>query len=169
VRHARRGRWWPVGFNGSQAFAFETHPKETPMSIRPAVLVAAAALTLAVLTGCAVDHSPSAGGTAPKPAAVEKEPVIPVGFNDGKDGVAFRHIEDDVCDYGQCAQVELYAYANCTNSVYVEANLLDGDKRVIGYANDRLGPLRVGEYGVASLQITENAAASVTLTEVTCS
>lgn len=97
-----------------------------------------------------------------------KAPELPDGFKDGGDGVAFAFVENQVCDYGRCVQVELYAYQACPNSVYVEGNVLDDGGRVIGYTNDRIGSLKAKRYGLATLNFTDKAGVKVQLTEITC-
>jgi hypothetical protein len=100
------------------------------------------------------------------PQSAEPESTMPSSYTDQGSGVGVRFVTE-ACDYGDCKHLEVYTEYGCS-TLYVEANVLDRDKRVIGYSNDLLGSVKAGQTAVATLQITEAAADSVALAEVSC-
>jgi len=138
-------------------------------------LLAAVTLSL-LLAGCVGSGSYGDGGTDSSDAGtfdeddlLVEEPDIPAGFSDAGVGIAFRFADDPVCDGSvRCSQVEVYAYQDCPSMVYIEANLIDGDDRVVGYANDTLGSLSEGQTGLMTLAFTESDGQAVSITEINC-
>jgi hypothetical protein len=99
---------------------------------------------------------------------------LPAGFTDAGVGVALRWLDPAADDWrdctfsGYCYWLEVYAYEDCPSSVYVEANLLNAEGRVVGWTNDSLGVLSNGQYGYIELRDSTDDGEQIEITDVTC-
>ena len=132
-----------------------------------------AAVAILLLAGCVSTGSPQ---STPPPSSPNPSPApsLPAGFTDAGVGVALRWLDWDVddprdCSFsGFCYWLEVYAYEDCLSSVYVEANLLDAEGRVVGWTNDSLGALRNGQYGYIELRDSTDDGYQIEITDVSC-
>jgi hypothetical protein len=85
------------------------------------------------------------------------------------DNVAFRfkkHVECDVAD--RCKGVVVLTKGGCPHSLSVEAALVDDNGRTIGFVNDTTGAIWEGHTFELILEIFDEDAHSVRLTEISC-
>ena len=99
---------------------------------------------------------------------VESSLSVPDGFNDVHTGLAVRFVEVPQCGTAPCQQIEIYALKRCPSRVYLEANVLDSSKRVIGVTRGELGGLPQGQTGLITFPITNVGAVNVELVEAAC-
>lgn len=102
------------------------------------------------------------------PRQPESTLAAPAGFNDSGDGIAYRFIENGECEMFRCARVEVVALRDCPTAVYVEANTLDAQQRVVGMTNDMVSALRAGERAILDIVAIEDDARSFRLTDFSC-
>jgi hypothetical protein len=88
-------------------------------------------------------------------------------YSDFGTGVEFRFV-DGQCDLLKCSHVELLAYQNCPNNVYIEGNALDSNGVIYGIVNDVLGAMKTGDRAIATLTITDKEATVVRVTGIDC-
>lgn len=134
--------------------------------------VAVTALALA-LAGCSTNTSEDTKSynqtlSAANSAAKDSGPHIPKGYSDATTGLAFKWDHDDSlqCTYGSCNHLSVYAYEDCPNGVYVEANLLRGNT-VVDYTNGTLSRLDKKQKGLIELDYTSGVT-KLKLTKLEC-
>lgn len=85
------------------------------------------------------------------------------------DGVAWKWADNPDCDYFGCFGMTVRADDQpCPNGLYVEINLLDGKGNVIGYSNDTVGSLSLGQKAKLIFDVTDNDVKSAELTDISC-
>jgi len=90
-------------------------------------------------------------------------------FARGEDGIGYRWIGKPDCDLVSCYQIEVKALRKgCPEGLYVEIDLLDSKGTVIGYSNDVLGSLQLGERGLLTLPVTEDNVQSARVNMISC-
>ena len=132
-----------------------------------------ASVAILLLAGCVSTGSPQ---STPPPSSPNPSPApsLPAGFTDAGVGVALRWLDPAADDWrdctfsGYCYWLEVYAYEDCPSSVYVEANLLNAEGRVVGWTNDSLGVLSNGQYGYIELRDSTDDGEQIEITDVTC-
>jgi hypothetical protein len=138
---------------------------------RPLAAAALLIVLVASLTGCSLRSSnTSYDGGSDSDTSYEAPPApdIPAGYSDAGNGIATKFVDGRPCSYGVCSWVEVYAYADCPNSVYIEANIFNADEVVIDYTNGTLAQLLTGQTGLIELNTLTDGAAQVKLTEIDC-
>lgn len=86
-----------------------------------------------------------------------------------REGIAFEWVDDPNCDYFGCSQLNVIARdAQCPNGLYASVNILDKSGTIIGYSNDSLPSLLLGQKARLNFTITEDDAATIALNEFSC-
>ena len=134
-------------------------------------------LCLLLLTACVgtgpddliTDFGPAKSDQTPAEKSSDDVPLaVPDGFDDVHTGIAIRWVPQPECVSGKCQQIELFALKRCASKVYVEANVLDLQKRVVGVTRRLLGGLPQGSTALVTLDVAEASGASLDLVEVDC-
>lgn len=83
---------------------------------------------------------------------------IPPGYIDGyndegqNDGLAAKWVAQ-TCDPGaKCGDLSVYAYEDCPNGVYVDANMLSVDGSIVDQANGSIDSISVGQKATIVLE-----------------
>jgi hypothetical protein len=133
------------------------------------LLASIAALSLA---GCSPSVPPSSVESVGSGDSLDSSELgvsMPEGFVDVGTGLAARWVEPPQCaDDDPCEQIEVYAVERCPSSVYLEANVLDGEERAIGVTSGQLGGLPQGRLGLITFPVQEPSYANLELVEVSC-
>jgi hypothetical protein len=96
------------------------------------------------------------------------EIAVPDGFSDVNTGLAVKWVNSPECGTTVCQQIEVFALKRCPSRVYLEANVLDVSKRVLGETHSELGGLPQGQTGLITFTIAQPGAQSLDLVEVDC-
>lgn len=85
------------------------------------------------------------------------------------EGVEYKWVDNPKCDYGGCMQLRVTPRVqSCTGGLYVAVNVLDSSGTIIGYSNDLLPSVALGQQALLTFPILEDAADSVQIAEVKC-
>ena len=125
-----------------------------------------------VLSACSAPRSDSSSGDSGASSVTADTPQLPNGYHDAGTGLAYEFMDSSevkcpAYDDG-CVGVDLYAYEDCPNLVYVEANELDSSDAVIGYTNGTLAQLTRGQYGKLYLGSMDDGVETYKLTKIQC-
>ncbi len=116
-----------------------------------------------------VEGAKAQGCDFPTPTGQPKPKKQPGDGWPMENGIAWQWVKKDQCDYGRCAQMNVIAKDNeCPSGLYVSVNVLDGGGTIIGYSNDLLPSLRMGQKARLTFQIIEDGAKSIELNELKC-
>ncbi|UFS59457.1 DUF2510 domain-containing protein [Subtercola endophyticus] len=112
-----------------------------------------------------VGQSHHTTATAPLAAA----PNIPTGFTDMGGGVAIEWDNNPDCSYyTACVELTAYAYQDCSNGLYIEANVLDSDKTIVDTTNDLVSSVPEGQKAKSVLGWMNAAGTGVHVTKINC-
>ena len=99
------------------------------------------------LSGCAHTHIPSSPNDSESTS--EEKVDIPSGFTSGGFGLATKWSTPETCEgtgsEGGCVVVEVFAYMDCSDGAYVEANAIDEDLVVVASTRGDLDGLSIGQ------------------------
>lgn len=156
----------------SNPHRFEQPRYDCGMKIKNSARVLLASLAGLCLVGCS-SSLPSnqvvSAGIGDSTDSSELGVSMPEGFVDVGTGLAVRWVESPQCvEEVPCEQIEVYAVERCPSSVYLEANVLDGEERAIGVTSGQLGGLQEGRLGLITFPVQEPDYANLELVEVTC-
>jgi len=85
------------------------------------------------------------------------------------DGVAFKWADNPNCDYFSCFGMTVIAdSANCPNGFYAELNLLDSSGAIVGYTNDSVGSLRLGQKAKLIFNFTDDDVKTAEISKFSC-
>ncbi len=131
------------------------------------VSVAIGLVIATLLTGCVTILAPEPERTVVPTR--EPPPILPDGFAYGGNGLATKWITPTACAaQGPCIIVEVYAYEDCTDGVYVEVNGVDEKRVVVDYASGTLPRLARGQTGRMELAFTNNSVKRIEPTRAGC-
>lgn len=142
------------------------------MKIKDSARLLLASLAVLCLVGCSPSlppYSVESAGLGDSKDSSELGVSMPEGFVDVGTGLAVRWVEPPQCVQDvPCEQIEVYAVERCPSSVYLEANILDGEERAIGVTSGQLGGLQQGRLGLITFPVEELDYANLELVEVSC-
>jgi hypothetical protein len=118
-------------------------------------------------TGVTRSTSPAEPSDGQVPAE-ETKTAVPDGFSDVNTRIAVRWVQLPECGATVCQQIEVFALMRCPSRVYLEANVLDRSKRVLGETHSELGGLPQGQTGLITFTITQPGARNLDLVEADC-
>lgn len=95
--------------------------------------------------------------------------AIPPGFEDVNTGLALRWIDRPACgEYLYCQQLEFFTVEQCNTGVFLEAEVMDRNGRVIGLTNFELGAIGQGRVVLATFVIEQANYSHLALVEASC-
>jgi hypothetical protein len=118
--------------------------------LAPLVIVFLAAIAISIYVGV---KSNELFSRAPV-SSPSSTPMIPEGFRDFGDGVAYKFPEGKCVNESlarRCGQVALYAYKNCPSLVYLEGNLMVGADVIYDTVNATVGSMTAGSVAIVEL------------------
>jgi hypothetical protein len=93
----------------------------------------------------------------------------PVSVLATRNGISYWWSATQPCDGTTCFAMTIRAEAQpCPNGVYVEINLLDANGTVVGYSNDIVGALAVGQEARVEFTATEEGVTSAVVNQMSC-
>jgi hypothetical protein len=135
----------------------------------PVLLASLAALCLVGCSSSLQLNPVESVGSGDSTDSTKLDVSIPEGFVDVGTGIAVRWVEPPQCvEAVPCEQIEVYAVERCPSSVYLEANVFDGQERAIGVTSGQLGGLQEGRLGLITFPVQELDYANLELVEANC-
>ena len=94
--------------------------------------------------------------------------TIPDGYSDYQDsGVAYKWVGGGCSYYTRCSHLKLFAYEDCLNGIYVEANFTHNDT-IVDYDNATVGSMVAGDTAKIKLESYNDNADQTQITQITC-
>ncbi|HVX07180.1 hypothetical protein [Humibacter sp.] len=97
-------------------------------------------------------------------------PWFPKGYQvtGQDDNVAYEWVQDPQCtSFVKCTQANIVVNEDCP-TLYLEVSTETSDGVAVGYSNDVLSGLHVGDRGLMTFNVTDEAASKVAIDKVTC-